>query len=168
MEIHVTTQGMVFLWMLACGVCFGLLFDLFRALRKMIPMNGFWVNVSDLVFWFFCTALVFFTARKTNQGELRWYEFSGLFLGMGLYFAVFGSLVVQWITRVLFVLVKGVVLIVRVVVFPLQLIARPFLWVNKKTAPLRKKIAFGWSVRRQKWLFSCHQLKKILKSPKFF
>ncbi|MBE7042594.1 MAG: hypothetical protein E7399_03765 [Ruminococcaceae bacterium] len=168
MEIHVATQGLIFASMFACGICFGLLFDFFRAVRKVISMNSFWVNLTDLLFWVLCTAIVFFSARVTNQGELRWYEFIGLFLGIGLYFLIFGSLMAKWMAGLLRCFIQLIVLILKIVLFPVRLACKPFGFLLHKTAPWRKKVGFACSIWRQKWLFSHHQMKKIFKSPKFF
>ena len=168
MEIHAAEQGLIFVGMFLCGIGFGLLFDFFRAVRKIVPMNRVWVNLTDLIFWIVCTAVVFFTARLTNQGELRWYEFIGLFLGTGLYFFMFGSLMATWMAKVLRLLLRLTVLILRILSFPVSLFLYPIRWIGKKTAPFRKKLVFSLSVRRQKWMFTRQQLKKILKSPKKF
>ena len=168
MEIHAAQQGWVFAGMWLCGIGFGLLFDFFRAVRKIVPMNSLWVNLTDLVFWVVCTLSVFALTRLTNQGELRWYEFAGLFLGTGLYFLVLGSRMVTVLAAVLRAVLRLTVFVLRIACFPLRLIVRPLGLLARKTAPFRKKLAFYWSVRRQKWLFSRRQLKKILKSPKFF
>ncbi len=168
MEIHVAEQGLIFAGMFLCGIGFGFLFDFFRAVRKIVTMNSLWVNLTDLMFWMVCTVVVFLTARLTNQGELRWYEFIGLFLGTGLYFLLFGSLMVTWMEKVFRLVIRLVVLILRILSFPVRLFLYPIRWIGKKTAPFRKKLAFSLSVRRQKWLFTRQQLKKILKSPKNF
>ncbi len=168
MEIHAAEQGLIFVGMFLCGIGFGIMFDFFRAVRKIVPMNSLWVNLTDLMFWIVCTTAVFFTARRTNQGELRWYEFIGLFLGTGLYFLMFGSMMATWMAKVLRLLLRLMVLILRILSFPVRLLLYPIRWVVKMTAPFRKKLAFSLSVRRQKWLFTRQQLKKILKSPKIF
>ncbi len=168
MEIHAAEQGLIFVGMFLCGIGFGLLFDFFRAVRKIVPMNRVWVNLTDLLFWIVCTAVVFFTASLTNQGELRWYEFIGIFLGTGLYFLMFGSLMVSWMEKGLRWLLRLMVLILRIVSFPVRLFLYPFRCIAKMTAPFRKKLAFSLSVRQQKWYFTRRQLKKILKSPKNF
>lgn len=154
--------------MLLCGIAGGLLFDFFRAIRKVVSMNGLWVGICDLLFWLLCTAAVFFSARLTNQGELRWYEFIGVFLGIALYFLLFGSVVVQGMAALLRAAVKAVLFLFRLLLIPVRLLRRPVLFLGKKAAPLRKRILFGWSVWKQKCLFSRKQLKKILKTPKIF
>lgn len=168
MEIHVAEQGLIFVGMFLCGIGFGLVFDCFRALRKLLPMNNLWVNLTDLMFWIICTVFVFVTARVTNQGELRWYEFIGLFLGTGLYFLLFGSLMATWMATLLRLCFRILAFLFRVLSFPVRLILTPVRKLVQKTAPFRKRLAFSMSVRRQKWLFTRQQLKKILKSPKFF
>lgn len=168
MEIHVTSQILVFGAMMLCGMAGGLLFDFFRAVRKLIRMNTLWVGLCDLCFWTLCTAAVFYAARFTNQGQLRWYEFIGMISGLLLYFLLFGSLMVRGLTVVLRVLAKGFLAAVRLMLIPVRLLARPILFMLKKWEPVRRRTAFGWSVWRQKALLSRRQLKKILKTPKIF
>ncbi len=168
MEIHVTSQGLVFLVMMLCGIAGGLLFDFFRAVRKLIRMNVLWVGLCDLLFWLLCTIAVFYAARLTNQGELRWYEFIGILLGLALYFLLFGSLVVQGLTVLLRTVAKILLFIIKLFLIPVRLFVRPILFLFRKMDPVRKRMVFGWSVWKQKILFTRRHLKKILKTPKIF
>lgn len=168
MEIHVSTQIFIFAMMLLCGAACGFLYDLFRAVRKVVEMNKIWVSLCDIAFWALCTAAAFGVARRTNHGELRWFEFAGMAGGALLYYLLLGNLAAEWLSILLRRLLRLLRWTVRILLFPVRLMARPVSWLWRKTAPLRRKLRFGRSVWMEKRAFSRRQLKKFLKSPKFF
>ncbi len=168
MEIYVAQQGRAFLGMLLCGIGFGLVFDFFRAIRKIFPMNGLAVNLSDLLFWLICAVLVFASVKLTNRGELRMFAFLGFFSGMIAYFLVFGSYIAKWMAACLRCLIRVMVVVIKMVSVPFRAVAVPLSKLGKKGRKIWKKMAFISSVRRQKRLFTRRHLKKILKSPKIF
>lgn len=168
MEIHAATQGIIFVKMLGCGICFGLLYDFFRALRKIAPMNSFRVALTDLAFWIFFTVIAFVVLRMTSRGELRWYEFAGLLFGILGYFLLFGSMIAGWMAVLLRLCAGVMIFFLKILLFPVRIVLKPMRVAFKKATPLYRKIKFVLYVWREKCLFSHRQLKKILKSPKFF
>ncbi|MBQ4528335.1 MAG: spore cortex biosynthesis protein YabQ [Clostridia bacterium] len=89
----------VFLWCLVCGFVIGAVFDLFRAFRKNVEVGKNMLAFQDALF----CAFVFFSFTKTvelsNNGDLRWYEFIGAFLGIAMYF--------MWLSRVSLIIMTG-------------------------------------------------------------
>lgn len=168
MEIHAAAQGIIFVKMLGCGICFGLLYDFFRALRKTAPMNSFRVALTDLMFWIFFTVITFVILRMTSRGELRWYEFAGLLSGIFFYFLLFGSMIAGWMAVLLRSIARVILFFLKILLFPVRIFLKPLRAAFKKAAPLYRKIKFARCVWREKRLFAHRQLKKILKSPKFF
>lgn len=168
MELYVEQQAGAFFGMILCGIGFGLVFDFFRAIRKIFPMNSLAVSLSDLLFWLICAGMVFGSVKLTNRGELRMFSFLGFFSGITAYFLVFGSYVVRWMAAILRWLLRVIIITVRILWFPFRLLSKPLSKLGKKGKKVWKKLEFIWSVKRQKRLLNRHHLKKIIKSPKFF
>ena len=78
-------QIFVLLAFVIYGVFIGIVFDLFRILRKTLKINYFITCFQDIIFLIFFGISLIFMIFKYNSGEIRWYIFLGLFLGLLLY-----------------------------------------------------------------------------------
>ena len=85
MGIDLWAQALTFLGALGLGAGLGLVYDLFRLLRRRVrlPLLG---PALDLLFWVLVTAGLFLYAISAGGGELRIYMAVALFLGAVAYF----------------------------------------------------------------------------------
>lgn len=90
----------VFACVFVCGQCIGLVFDVFRAIRKAFVPGRRMLAVQDTAF----CAVVFFmfslTVNRVNSGDLRWFVFAGVILGVVLYFLTESRFVLKVLTAV--------------------------------------------------------------------
>ena len=70
---------------LIMGVFLLFVYDILRIIRRVIPHDGFWVSVEDLVFWLYCGGEVFLLMYRESNGTLRWFAVIGAMTGMFLY-----------------------------------------------------------------------------------
>ncbi len=77
------------------GVLIGLLFDLFRILRKSIKTADVFTTIQDIVFWILSGILLIYSIFKFNEGELRLYIFIGLFIGTMAYILIFSKVFIE-------------------------------------------------------------------------
>lgn len=83
----------LFLLGIVTGAVLSMLFDFFRALRK-IKMHSVWaVAVEDIFFWLSVLVTLFLVIHIFNQGILRFYIFWGCVLGSCFYYLTIGKLV---------------------------------------------------------------------------
>lgn len=78
----------VFVCSFACGQLTGFVFDIFRAMRKAFVPGKKVLALQDALF---CAAAFYMfsqTVNVTNNGDLRWYIFAALILGIVLYFSL--------------------------------------------------------------------------------
>ncbi|AKG36934.1 spore cortex biosynthesis protein YabQ [Paenibacillus durus] len=121
-------QWITLLYMIVAGAAMGLTFDGYRVLSLKLRFPG-WLNaVLDLLYWLASALIVFRLLYAGNQGQLRFYAFLGLFVGVWAYFLIFSVTVqkfvvmliqtVEWIWKLLMKLL-GI------------LIGMPLLWLWK-------------------------------------
>ena len=86
MIISMSGQAAAFVASAAIGVVLGVIFDLFRVLRRLFRHKGVATAVQDAFFWIIGTLLTFTLFLRLNDGEMRGYLFLGLLLGAVIYF----------------------------------------------------------------------------------
>lgn len=94
-------QSVLFLASVAVGCGLGPLYDVFRALRLLIPHRRVFVAIED-IFFLSTWALVLITfSLEWGRGEVRGFYFIGNLLGFTLYFFTLGHLILGILRRIL-------------------------------------------------------------------
>ena len=101
------------------GIVIGILFDIFRVLRKCFKTADFITYLQDIVFWFLAGMITLFSIFKFNQGEIRIYVFLGIFIGILLYAITLSKIVVKFLASILQTMKK-------LILIPLQFIYNIF------------------------------------------
>lgn len=78
----------VFVCSFACGQLTGFVFDIFRAMRKAFVPGKKALALQDALFCAVAFYIISQTVSITNNGDLRWYIFAALILGIVLYFSL--------------------------------------------------------------------------------
>ena len=90
----------IFLYSIILGIGLGIVFDIFRVIRAVIPHNNFFVAFEDILFilvWTF--SLVIFSVELSG-GNIRFFCFMGTFLGFVIYFFSVGKIVITFIRNI--------------------------------------------------------------------
>lgn len=85
------TQGQLFIFFFIIGMCIGIIYDIFRVIRKNFKTKDFVTQIEDVIFLIFCGALTLISIIELNNGEVRFYLFIAIFLGILLYFLTFSK-----------------------------------------------------------------------------
>lgn len=140
MEVSISHQLYVFLAMTICGTCSGIIFDLFRIIRRQFKANTLTTSLSDILFWLIISMGMFLTLFYVSDGEIRWHEAIGVILGAVIYFLLFSKLfmtVVGWILRIF---TKIFLTILKIILTPLvflyKMIKRPLYWIFVSLKPV--------------------------------
>ncbi|MGN1271510.1 MAG: spore cortex biosynthesis protein YabQ [Clostridia bacterium] len=88
-------QAYIFLIFIFNGLIIGILFDIFRIMRKSFKTSDFITNLQDILFWFFTGLILLYSIFKFNNGELRAYIFFGVLLGVALYILLFSKIFIK-------------------------------------------------------------------------
>lgn len=118
MKISVTHELVVFLSVTLLGIAEGILFDIFRAVRKNISDSFLAVGISDAVYWLFAVSLFSAAMLRLNNGELRGYVFIGLGLGLLFHFLLFSNLIISIVTEIFLFFLKIFKIFLKILLTP--------------------------------------------------
>jgi spore cortex biosynthesis protein YabQ len=137
--LSMSGQAWLFLSTVLAGAIIGLFFDAFRILRKTVPFlaNSAVVQFEDLFFWIMVTGGTFYFMLNQNFGEIRLFSVIGAGVGIVLYFAAVSRFVIKIFVAVLEYMKKVVATALRIIFFPLRIIAN---WVSPPLKFLYGKI----------------------------
>ena len=79
------SQEQIFLFFFIIGIIIGILFDIFRAIRKSFKSSDTITFIQDIIFVGVSGALVIYSIIKLNNGNIRFFLFLGIFLGIIVY-----------------------------------------------------------------------------------
>ncbi|MBQ2917580.1 MAG: spore cortex biosynthesis protein YabQ [Clostridia bacterium] len=77
------------------GFLIGLLFDIFRILRKSFKTADFITYLQDILFWIITGFIILYSIFKFNNGELRGFIFIGIFCGVLTYMLIFSKIFIK-------------------------------------------------------------------------
>ena len=85
MNINTYNQFYNLLVFTIIGIIIGVIFDIFRILRKTFKTPDFITYIEDFLFWILVGIILLFSIFNFNNGEIRSYVFIGLILGITIY-----------------------------------------------------------------------------------
>ena len=97
----------VFVCMVLCGAATGVVFDLFRALRRCIKAGSGVIAAQDLMLWLAELMIVYYTSFKVNNAHIRGYEIIALIIGAVLYFVTVSDWLMKVMCRVIMLLIRA-------------------------------------------------------------
>lgn len=89
------SQIYIFIIFIFNGFLIGLLFDIFRILRKTIKTKDFITYIEDIIFWILSGIIVLYSVFKFNNGEIRLFIFTGIITGCLLYLLIFSKIFIK-------------------------------------------------------------------------
>ena len=137
-------QTSLFLIFTIDGVLIGIIFDIFRILRKTIKTSDFVTYIEDFLFWIITSSILFYSLFwiitaivllysifTYNNGEIRFFMFLAVILGFVLYLCTISSYLIK-------INVKIINVIKRIFLNLFEIIYKPLI----KTFKILKKIIF--------------------------
>lgn len=126
MESTTFQQLFIFITAALCGIGLGILFDIFRIIRKMTKPSYIRIGIQDMLYWIAAAVLVFWYIFTFNNGELRWFEFAGVFLFGLLYNYTLSKFMVKIGVFLCIIFKKIAIIIIKIVLMPIALLYRIF------------------------------------------
>lgn len=118
-------QVYVFIAFILNGILIGILFDIFRILRKSFKTPDIVTYVEDIIFGILSGLLILFSIMKFNNGELRVYLFLGIILGLTLYLLIFSKIFINVSVYIINILKKAFnILIITPIKFIKQMLRK--------------------------------------------
>lgn len=96
------TQEQIFCLFLSIGIIIGFIYDLFRVLRKCFKTPDYITFIEDLTFVTITGLIIIQSIIYISNGEVRFFLFIGIFLGLIIYILTISNLCVI----ILYVFVK--------------------------------------------------------------
>ena len=91
----ISGQATTFLITVALGFVLGIFYDVFRIFRQSLALRAVLGALFDMLFWLSVTLILFFVLLHVNFGELRFFSFLGIALGMILHFLSFSPILIK-------------------------------------------------------------------------
>lgn len=98
-QLTVGTELMRFFYSLPVGLLCGVLLEIFRTLRALLPHHPIAVFIEDTLFSFLCCFVLQCYAWSFCAGALRWQYAAGLLLGLAVWLCTFGAVWVRMLER---------------------------------------------------------------------
>ncbi len=156
----VTNQAYLFLIFIINGILVGLLFDIFRILRKSFKTSDIITYIQDVLFWILTGFILLYSIFTFSNGEVRLYMFLAVFLGCLIYMLIFSKHFIKINVKIILILKGMLGKIIKILIYPIKII------INFARKILFKPIKFitininNFSKNTQQ------KLKNILKRPK--
>ena len=129
-------QLYIFLVYCFSWVIIGILFDVFRILRKSFKTPDFVTYLQDIAFWFLTGVFLIFVIFKFNNGEMRSYIFIGLGFGMLIYMLLFSKIFIKVNVTILKYVKIIFSKLLLIITYPFKIIAKIFNFIIIK--PIKK------------------------------
>ncbi len=84
--MYTFSQGQIFILFFIIGLCIGILFDFFRALRKSFKTPDLVTLIQDIIFMALAGILVMNSLILVNHGQIRFFIILAILFGISFYF----------------------------------------------------------------------------------
>ena len=88
-------QTYLFIVFTIVGIIIGILFDIFRILRKSFKTKDIVTYIEDILFWILTGIIILFSMYKFSNGELRFFMIIGIIMGTLMYMITFSKYVIK-------------------------------------------------------------------------
>lgn len=109
----VINQAYIFLIFVLNGLLIGFLFDIFRILRLSFKTKDFITYIEDIVFWILTGGIILYSIFVFSNGEIRFYMFLGLILGIILYMTLFTTYIINGCVTIIKIIKKTIAIVFR-------------------------------------------------------
>lgn len=118
----VENQLELFLIFITNGIIIGILFDIFRVLRKTFKTNDIVTYLEDILFWILTGIIVLYSIFTFNNGEIRLFMFLAIFIGSIIYLFLFSSYFIKINVTILNILKNIILKIIKIIEIPFKYI----------------------------------------------
>lgn len=115
-------QAYLFYIFILTGILIGLLFDIFRILRKSFKTSDLVTLIQDVIFWILAGGLFAYTVFKFNNGEIRSYVFLGVAIGLIIYLLLFSKIFIRVNVKVISLLKQFFLVLLKVISVPIKIV----------------------------------------------
>ena len=110
-------QTYLFIVFTIVGIIIGILFDIFRILRKSFKTKDIVTYIEDILFWILTGIIILFSMYKFSNGELRFFMIIGILMGTLMYMITF----IRYVIKISVFIIK---IIKTIIVYPVKVVEK--------------------------------------------
>lgn len=133
--MSVVDQAIVFSLVISWGCIVGLIFDCYRTLRKIWRPGHLGTSLGDIIFWLLITVFTYLFLMIISWGEVRFYVFLAIGLGLGLYLKIFSRTVRKYLLKLYYLIIKLCSYLIKVFTVPIMVLKKvlhvPFGYIKR-------------------------------------
>ena len=118
----ITNQAYLFLVFIINGIIIGILFDVFRILRRSFRTSDIITHTQDVLFWILTGVILLYSIFTFSNGEIRFYMFLGVFIGCVIYMLLFSKYFINVNVKIMLILKKIIKTIFKYIIVPIKVI----------------------------------------------
>ena len=113
-------QLQLFIIFLIDGIIIGVIFDIFRILRKTFKHKDYIIYIQDILFWFITGLILLYSTFVFNAGELRAFMIVSSVLGFFIYLFTLSKIFIKINVKIILLIKKIVIQILRIIAIPIK------------------------------------------------
>lgn len=157
----IINQSYLFAIFMINGIIIGILFDIFRILRKIIKTSDMFTYLEDIIFWILTGATILYSAFVFNNGQIRLFMFLAIILGCFIYMIFLSSKVIKINVTIINFIKQILIKILKILALPFQYIYKllrkillnpivlVFINIRKKFIYFYKKISNNLKIKQK-------------------
>ena len=118
----VNEQASLFLIFSLNGVIIGILFDIFRILRKSFKTRDILTYLEDIIFWILTGIIILYSMCRFCDGELRFFMILGIIMGLIIYILTISKYVMKVSLFVVGIIKKSIFILIKILSYPFKII----------------------------------------------
>lgn len=115
-------QVYLFIVYLLCGIAIGIFFDIFRVLRRSFKTPDLVTYIEDVIFGVLTGVFLIIMLFVLNNGELRFYIFIAITLGLAIYFLTISKFFIKINVKILTTIKKSILKILSIIFYPINML----------------------------------------------
>lgn len=139
----IESQLQTFLIFIAIGTLLGVLFDIFKSIRKSFKTPDIITYVEDFFFWVIAGVILIYSILVFNQGQIRGYIFFGIFIGSFTYSLTISKFSVIILTSVIKFLKVVFILLIQGLILPFKFFKKPIIIFSLNLKNFLKNFKFN-------------------------
>lgn len=120
----VTNQAYLFIIFTINGIIIGILFDLFRILRRSFKTTDIITYIQDILFWILTGFILLYSIFTFSNGEIRFYMILGIFIGCLIYMLMFSKYFIKINVKIVTILKNIIGKLISIIILPIKIIIK--------------------------------------------
>lgn len=137
MNAVTVNQAYLFLIFILNGLLIGIVFDIFRILRRSFKTPNIITYIEDALFWIISVSIILYSLFVFNNGEIRGFIFIGLLFGIALYMLFISKTIIKIFVKIVTFIKNIIYTIFKIIAFPIKKVGKILSKTIKKFGNLK-------------------------------